>query len=111
MVCILDGCYAIETNFNYKIPRELDKLILSPGTKSPIFTKSGFPISFRVLIFARIVQLHFARIVHLFTLNEKPEPSYYFCLPSVLESQSAQIIKSWLDTLPPPVVQSVLPRG
>lgn len=34
--------------------------------------------------------------MHLFTLNEKPEPSYYFCLPSVLESQSAQIIKKTL---------------
>jgi len=33
-----------------------------------------------------------ALIVHLFILNEKPEPSYYFCLPSVLESQLTQII-------------------
>ena len=32
------------------------------------------------------------QIVHLFSLNEKPEPSYYFCLPSVLESQLTQII-------------------
>ena len=32
------------------------------------------------------------RIVQLFSLNEKPEPSYYFCLPSVLESQLTQII-------------------
>ena len=97
-------CIFIRTYF----PIELSKLAHSLGTEAQFYKirfSDFIPRAHNVTI---LCNFSAPQIVRLFSLNEKPEPSYYFCLPSVLESQLTQIIKRLSIAL---VVEQSIPHG